>query len=60
MSGAWPCHFVCGVVLLLVFHGFLLVCSCSTFYVLRVLGFGLEKRKVNEARGELSVTQQVM
>jgi hypothetical protein len=29
MSSAWPCHFVCGVVLLLVFMVFFLFVSCS-------------------------------
>ena len=34
-SCAWPCHFICGVVLLLVFHGFLIV----GFLVLSFLSF---------------------
>jgi len=34
MSGAKPCHFVCNVVLLLIFTVFFLFVSCLAFYVL--------------------------
>jgi len=41
----------------LVFHGFILILS---FYVLRALGIGWGRRKVNGIEGELNETQQVM
>ena len=60
MSGAWPYHFVCDVVLLLVFHGFVFLLSCCYFLLcLRALGIGLGKRKVNGAWGKLNETQRV-
>jgi len=56
MSSASPCHFVCGVVLLLIFMVFFLFVSCLSFYVLS-LGDWLGKRKVNRARGDLCGTR---
>ena len=42
MTGVWPCHFVYGVILLLVFIIFFLFDFDLTFHVLRVLGIGWE------------------
>jgi len=48
MFGAWPCQFVCGVVLLLVFHGFLFFSFFFLpFFCFKGLKIWLEKRKVN-------------
>ena len=55
---AMPLYLWCRIVI--DFHGF---SSCFlivlVFYVLRVLGIGLGKRKVNGSREELNETQQV-
>ena len=59
MSSIWPYHFVCGVVLLLVFMVPLLFVSCSLLLCLRILGIGWEKRKVSGA-WEMNEIQQVM
>ena len=59
VSSVWPYHFVCGVILLLVFMVFFLFFSCLAFYILS-LGNWLGKRNVIVARGELCGTQEVM
>jgi len=47
MSGARPCHFVCEVILLLVFHGFIIVYFLSCLLCFEGLGnwFGNEQVK---------------
>ena len=60
MSIVWPYHFVCGVVLLLVFLVSLL--DSFGFFILCFEGLGiwLGNRKVSGARGELDEVQHVM
>ncbi len=53
MSSAWPCHFVCGVILLLVFMVFFLFVSCSFLLCFEGLGNWLGKEKVNGVQEEL-------
>ena len=60
MSDTWPCHFVCGVVFLLVSMVLFCLFIVISFYVLRILGIGLGKEEVNGDQGELNETQQVM
>ena len=49
MYHAWSCHFVCGVILLLVFMVFFWFASYSYLFVLEGLGNWLGKGKVNGA-----------
>jgi len=50
MSSVWPYHFSCGVVLLLVFHGFILVCFFLLPLCFEGLGDWLGRRKLMELR----------
>jgi len=59
ISSVWPYHFVCGVMLLLVFMVFFLFVSCLALYVLSLWNW-LGKRKVTVAREDLCGTQKVM
>jgi len=50
MSSVWTYHFVCDVVLSLVFMVFSLFVFVLYFYVLRILGICWEKGKLMELR----------
>jgi len=57
MSSVWPYHFVCGVLYLSVFHGFLLVYSFFFPFMFNNLRNWLGKKKVNGTRGEMNESQ---
>lgn len=58
VCGAWPCHFVCSVIFLSFFHGFLLNCFSFLFFMFCGLGNWLGKRKVSGAQEELNETKK--